>query len=327
MPPTTAPVLPGRFLHANAKKHSKTGCVIIHFVNTVGIKKVIGIGVALLIIASLSYAIYRLYIQNKSLESTVAQLQGTLATTEKNLAEMTQNSQSLLDALSTEQQKAGFLQEQASTYSAAVQRLSGTVMNLEKLTKTDPQLLAKYSKVYFLNENYTPASLTLISSALVFQGKEAYFHTQALRHLNELLSASQSAGAELKIISGYRSFETQRDLKSKYKVTYGSGANTFSAEQGYSEHQLGTAVDFTNVSLGATYEKIDTTTQYFWLQENAYKYGFVLSYSKGNAYYIYEPWHWRYVGVELATKLHNEKKNFYDMDQRELNDYLVKIFD
>ncbi len=283
--------------------------------------------VALLALAGLSYRYYKLYEENKALQGKVMGLQTTLATTEKNLAEMTENSQSLLDTLAAEQQKAGFLQEQASTYSLAVQRLSGTVMNLEKLTKTDPQLLAKYSKVYFLNENYTPVSLSLISTALVFQGKEAYFHTQALRHLNELVLASQTAGAELKIISGYRSFETQKDLKSKYKVTYGSGANTFSAEQGYSEHQLGTAVDFTSVSLGAVFEKFDSTTPYFWLTENAYTYGFVLSYPKDNAYYIYEPWHWRYVGVELATKLKNEKKNFYDMDQRELSEYLVKIFD
>ena len=282
---------------------------------------------ALLILAGISYGYYKLYGENSALKNTLSHLESTLTTTEKNLAEMTKNSQSLLDALAAEQQKAGFLQEQASTYSAAVQRLSGTVMNLEKLTKTDPQLLTKYSKVYFLNENYTPTSLSLISTALVFQGKEAYFHTQALRHLNELVLASQTAGAELKIISGYRSFETQKNLKSKYKVTYGSGANTFSAEQGYSEHQLGTTVDVTTPALGVSFEMFDTTTAYFWLTENAYRYGFVLSYPKGNAYYIYEPWHWRYVGVELATKLHTDKKNFYDMDQRELNEYLVKIFD
>jgi len=285
------------------------------------------LAIALVALAGLSYGYYRLYEQRDALETNIAYLTSTLATTEKNLEEMTKNSQGLLDALAAEQQKAGFLQEQASTYSLAVQRLSGTVMNLEKLTKTDPQLLAKYSKVYFLNENYTPASLSLISPALVFQGKEAYFHTQALRHLNELVRASQSAGAELKIISGYRSFETQKDLKSKYKVTYGNGANTFSAEQGYSEHQLGTAVDFTSVSLGASFEKFDATTPFFWLTENAHIYGFVLSYPKRNAYYIYEPWHWRYVGVELATKLKNEKKNFYDIDQRDINEYLMKIFD
>ena len=105
--------------------------------------------VALLALAGLSYRYYKLYEENKALQGKVMGLQTTLATTEKNLAEMTENSQSLLDTLAAEQQKAGFLQEQASTYSLAVQRLSGTVMNLEKLTKTDPQLLAKYSKVYF----------------------------------------------------------------------------------------------------------------------------------------------------------------------------------
>ncbi len=289
--------------------------------------KNMALGGAFLAIAGLSYGVYRLYEENKTLEGDMTSLQGTLEKTQKNLEEVTRNGASLLDALSAEQTKAGFLQEQATTFAQAVQRLSGTVTNLEKLTKTDPELLIKYSKVYFLNEHYIPASITLIPNAFVFQGKEEYFNTKALLHLNELLLASQVAGTELKIISGYRSFERQQDLKSQYKVVYGTGANKFSAEQGYSEHQLGTAVDFTTPLLGARYEKIDTSTQYFWLQENAYKYGFVLSYPKGNTYYMYEPWHWRFVGLELATKLHNEKKNFYDLDQREINDYLVKIFD
>ena len=51
-----------------------------------------------------------------------------------------------------------------------------------------------------------------------------------------------------------------------------------------------------------------------------YKYGFAISYPAGNAYYKFEPWHWRYVGVELAAKLHNEAKNFYDLDQRDINE-------
>ncbi|MDO8594385.1 MAG: M15 family metallopeptidase [bacterium] len=283
--------------------------------------------IAAIVIGGLSYLGYWLNEENKALKSTVAKLEDTLDVTQKNLTEMTENSKSLLEALAAEQQKAGFLKEQADTFGAAVQKLTGTVTNLEKLTKTDPELLIKYSKVYFLNEHYTPASLALIPSMFVFQGKEEYFNAQAVARLEQLLMAAQQAGAEIKLISAYRSFDTQKDLKSKYKVTYGSGANTFSAEQGYSEHQLGTAVDFTSASLGAAFERIDTTTQYFWLQENAYKYGFVLSYPKGNSYYIYEPWHWRFVGIELATKLYTEKKRFYDMDQREINDYLVKIFD
>lgn len=289
--------------------------------------KTVLLGIALAVTALISYAGYRLYTQNKMLESTVSKLEKTLAETEKNLKEVTQNSVSLLDALSAEQQKNGFLSEQASTFAAAVQRLTGTVTNLEKLRETDPELLVKYSKVYFLNEHYVPEKLAVLPKEYVYQGKEEYFHARALPFLLNLLNEAKNAGAELSLISAFRSFETQKDLKSRYKVTYGSGVNAFSAEQGYSEHQLGTTVDVTTPSLGAVFEKFDTTTAYYWLKENAHKYGFILSYPKGNTYYIYEPWHWRFVGVELATKLHDDGKHFYDMDQRDINDYLVKIFD
>ena len=108
---------------------------------------------------------------------------------------------------------------------------------------------------------------------------------------------------------------------------YGSGANKFSADQGYSEHQLGTTVDFTTPDIGAGFSKFETTAAYTWLTDNAYKYGFALSYPKNNAYYQFEPWHWRFVGVELATKLHNDNMYFYDLNQRIIDTYLVYIFD
>ena len=113
-------------------------------------------------------------------------------------------------------------------------------------------------------------------------------------------------------------------------MTYGTGANAFSADQGYSEHQLGTAVDLTTQKDGNRFSDasggFDSTDGYTWMTQNAYKYGFVLSYPKGNSYYIYEPWHWRFVGVALATRLHNEGKNFYDLDQREIDGYLGLMF-
>jgi hypothetical protein len=70
----------------------------------------------------------------------------------------------------------------------------------------------------------------------------------------------------------------------------------------------------------------DKTEEYKWLLDNAHKYGFILSYPKDDTYYIFEPWHWRYVGVELATKLYNEKISFYSMDQRTLDSYLLNLF-
>lgn len=274
-----------------------------------------------------AYTAHRLRAENGTLAAQISELGDTLEETKKRLAEITQNSADLLVALSAEQQKSGFLSEQASTFSLAVQKLSGTVLDLEELRKTDPELLIKYSKVYFLNEHYTPEKLALVPKEYVHNEAEEYFHARALPHLENLLKSAKNAGVELLLISAFRSFETQKDLKSQYKVTYGSGANTFSAEQGYSEHQLGTTADFTTLALGSAFSKSDTTEAFTWLNQNAHAFGFVLSYPKGNAYYIYEPWHWRFVGVELAAKLHAEGKRFYDMDQRELNRYLGKIFE
>ena len=108
---------------------------------------------------------------------------------------------------------------------------------------------------------------------------------------------------------------------------YGSGANSFSADQGYSEHQLGTTIDFTTEEIGASSSVFGKTTAYQWLLENAYKYGFILSYPEANKYYQFEPWHWRFVGRGLAEKLHQEGKNFYDLDQREIDEYLISFFD
>lgn len=292
-----------------------------------GSKKDMAFTAALVAVALLSYEGYRLYAQNTELKNVILNLTDTLKTTEKNLKEITRDSANLLEALSAEQQKNEFLSEQASTFSLAVQKLSGTVLDLEKLRKTDPELLIKYSKVYFLNEHYTPEKLTLLPKEYVYNEKEEYYHARAFLYLENLLKKASGDGIELRVISAFRSFETQKDLKSRYKVTYGSGANTFSAEQGYSEHQLGTTVDFTTPALGATFSTFDMDEAFKWLNQNAHLFGFILSYPKGNAYYIYEPWHWRFVGVELATKLHAENKRFYDMDQRELNEYLGKIFD
>ena len=112
-------------------------------------------------------------------------------------------------------------------------------------------------------------------------------------------------------------------------MTYGAGtANSFSADQGYSEHQLGTAVDFiTPGSAGQLSTTFANTPSFRWLTENAYKFGFELSYPATNTYYVYEPWHWRFVGIKLATYLHEHKLNFYDMDQRDIDTYLADLFD
>lgn len=213
------------------------------------------------------------------------------------------------------------------TFASTIGDISSTVGTLQKLKEIDPELLKKYSKVFFLNENYTPKGLVEIESDYTHGTKKYYFLSQAYPFLKKMMDDSRAEGLSLKIVSAYRSFAEQSGLKSAYSVTYGTGANRFSADQGYSEHQLGTTVDFTTTTLGASFTNFAKTKEYSWLLQNAHKYGFILSYPEGNSYYIYEPWHWRYVGTALATRLFEEKQNFYDLTERQIDPYLIKLFE
>lgn len=210
-----------------------------------------------------------------------------------------------------------------------VEMVNETAATLDKLSKIPIQLLQKYSKVYFLNEHYEPMDLSSISSKYTYDRKVDYqLEGQVMPFFENMIKAALAEDIDLQVISAYRSFTTQSSLKSTYQVIYGAGtANQFSADQGYSEHQLGTTVDFTTSVLKADNSTFDQTPAFVWLQNNAYKYGFVLSYPKNNAYYVYEPWHWRFVGVDLAERLHRQGKNFYDLDQKIINNYLGLIFD
>lgn len=230
-------------------------------------------------------------------------------------------SEVVLATLTEEEKKSEELEE-------ALEEISDSVETLGRVATTDRDLLKKYSKTYFLNENYVPLDLRPVptkwrsgtaSNYQVLGDVEPY--------LEDLFEAADDDDLNLLSQSAYRSFATQSELKAAYMVIYGTGANTFSADQGYSEHQLGTTLDFTTKNLGGGLESFEQTPEYQWLLENAYKYGFILSYPAGNAYYKFEPWHWRFVGKALARELNNKKINFYDMDQRIIDSYLTRIFD
>ncbi len=213
-------------------------------------------------------------------------------------------------------------------FSGQIKDIADTVGTLDKLAKTDKELLGKYSKVYFLNEHYAPGKLSEIPNEYAYdKNKQMQILTEVLPFLRDMIKNAARNGVNLEIVSAYRSFGEQSSLKSGYSVTYGSGANKFSADQGYSEHQLGTTIDFTTPETGASFEKFKSTKAYEWLQANAYRYGFVLSYPEGNDYYQFEPWHWRFVGRSLASRLHEENQNFYDLPQATINNYLINIFD
>lgn len=218
--------------------------------------------------------------------------------------------------------------EEAEKLSKDFRDVTENVEDLEKITLTDKELLQKYSKVYFLNEHYAPIDLEKIDTKWVYDDNKAYYiHEEVWPYLEKLLENAEDDGMDLQIISAFRSFDEQAQLKGAYTVQYGSGANTFSADQGYSEHQLGTTIDFTNSQVGSTFSGFAQTKEYQWLKDNAHKWGFVLSYPENNNYYQFEPWHWRFVGEKLADDLYDDEEYFYDLSQREIDEYIIYLFD
>lgn len=130
--------------------------------------------------------------------------------------------------------------------------------------------------------------------------------------LEKMAADAKAQGLGLNLQSGYRSYNFQVALYSRYVSQQGKAvADTQSARAGYSEHQTGFAADLGSDS----HPECDveacfgTTAEGKWLAANAYKYGFLIRYTEGNdkiTGYIPEPWHVRYVGVELSTEMHNK---------------------
>lgn len=122
--------------------------------------------------------------------------------------------------------------------------------------------------------------------------------------LANLEAEARTAGLEIWVVSGFRSYETQRQLYNRYVARDGqTEADTYSARPGFSEHQTGLAVD-----LNLADSRFADTPEGQWLADNVYKYGFILRYPNGKSEitgYTFEPWHFRFVGTDLATKLYN----------------------
>ena len=121
---------------------------------------------------------------------------------------------------------------------------------------------------------------------------------------DKMKAAAKKDGITLYISSGFRSYSTQKRIYNNYVSRDGRAeADTYSARPGYSEHQSGLALDLNIIG-----NAFNGTTEQKWLEKNCYKYGFILRYPKGKTNetgYVYESWHFRYVGEELAKKLYN----------------------
>jgi D-alanyl-D-alanine carboxypeptidase len=161
--------------------------------------------------------------------------------------------------------------------------------------------------IYMIPKSYVPPSLVSTSNAgLNGGGKVRSF---VIADLKDMARAARSAGAGLRVVSAYRSWSTQQSLYQRELNRYGENLAKHSvARPGHSEHQLGTTIDFGSAgSAGGVSQKFADSAAGHWMKQNSWKYGFVMSYprnSTGKTCYYSEPWHFRFVGREMAANVH-----------------------
>lgn len=158
-------------------------------------------------------------------------------------------------------------------------------------------LVNKYNK---LQSDFIPKDIENISSKYG-SGK---LRKDAKTAFEKMCSEAKKDGITIYGSSGYRSYSHQNTLYNNYVARDGKAeADTYSARPGHSEHQTGLAMDMLN---GNWHSIKETDKEYDWLINNSYKYGFILRYLKGKEEitgYMYEPWHYRYVGIDVATEI------------------------
>ena len=172
---------------------------------------------------------------------------------------------------------------------------------------TAAALLEPVSKTQGLPADYVPPDLTELAGVPATR-PGLRVRSAAYAPLKRMLADSQAAGLAIMVLSSYRSYDEQAAIFAEYaRRTSEEQANRFSARPGQSEHQLGTTVDLTspNVSYDLV-EVFEQTPEGRWLRENAFRYGFVMSYPREKEAitgYAYEPWHFRYVGEFAAGEV------------------------
>ena len=167
------------------------------------------------------------------------------------------------------------------------------------------------NKFYHLNEDYQRDDLVKVP--LQHSYGENYIASTVYDHFMQMNDAIKSEmNIDLMVTSGYRSYQDQTNSYERYKRRGQSYADAYSARPGYSEHQTGLALDI--VSLQHSGNSAFTQSEEFqWLKSNCYKYGFILRYEDDKEIitgFDGESWHYRYVGTEVAKKIHDEGITF-----------------
>ncbi|MGN0327653.1 MAG: M15 family metallopeptidase [Lachnospira sp.] len=167
------------------------------------------------------------------------------------------------------------------------------------VTYVDGTLIA--NKTYSLPDTFIP---TDPAQPVTSERSNTSLDKTLMENYEIMRKDAANLGLNIYIASGYRSYNYQLNLYNRYVSQDGkAAADTYSSRAGHSEHQTGLCFDLNSVE-----DSFQYTSEGKWVNDNCYKYGFCIRFPKGKESYTgyqYEPWHLRYVGVELATKLYN----------------------
>ncbi len=169
------------------------------------------------------------------------------------------------------------------------------------ITKDNLMIVNKY---YYLTEDYEPGDLVTLTGDYN-KGVNNMMRREAADAFMEMADAAKLDNIIIRNASAYRNYEYQENLYNNYVTRDGKeAADTYSARAGYSEHQTGLVSDINQIETA-----FENTDAFRWLSENAYKYGFILRFPKDKENitgYKYEPWHYRYVGKDVAKIIYDE---------------------
>ena len=174
-----------------------------------------------------------------------------------------------------------------------------------KSTDMSKDYLIIVNKFYQLDKEYEPDDLTKISLSYAYDGNKV--RSEVNDAFVNMASDAKKEGINLIASSSYRSFERQDAVYKEFYYSKGlTYADNYAARAGHSEHQTGLSIDIFTYG-NSTTDNFEDSDAYKWLIDNSYKYGFILRYPKDKEYltgYAYESWHYRYLGVDVATKVY-----------------------
>ncbi|SDX42781.1 D-alanyl-D-alanine carboxypeptidase [Marininema mesophilum] len=177
-----------------------------------------------------------------------------------------------------------------------------------------------------LPADFVPKDLVIpeVSFSFSEDHPRKYLRREAAVALERLFAYAQTMGIYLVAASGYRSYETQAAIFANHVERLGTlGANRESARPGESEHQTGLAMDITSKLVGfKLVEEFGSTPEGRWLATHASQFGFILRYPVGKEKvtgYIYEPWHYRYLGENLAHQVTESGLTYEEFLLQEVN--------